>query len=87
MDIANIKKLVEDEKQWLIDVRRDFHYHPEIGQQEFRTMNKICEYLNEMGITYKKEVFKTGVIAEIEGQNKDYTIALRADIDALPIED
>ena len=87
MDIANIKKLVEDKKQWLIDVRRDFHSHPELGQQEFRTMNKICEYLDEMGISYKKEVFKTGVIAEIEGENKDYTIALRADIDALPIED
>jgi amidohydrolase len=87
MDIANIKKLVEDEKQWLIDVRRDFHSHPELGQQEFRTMNKICEYLDEMGISYKKEIFKTGVIAEIEGENRDYTIALRADIDALPIED
>ncbi len=87
MDITNIKKLVEDEKQWLIDVRRDFHSHPELGQQEFRTMNKICEYLDEMGISYKKEIFKTGVIAEIEGENRDYTIALRADIDALPIED
>lgn len=87
MDITNIRKLVEDEKQWLIDVRRDFHSHPELGQQEYRTMNKICEYLDEMGITYKKEVFKTGVIAEIEGENKNYTIALRADIDALPIED
>lgn len=87
MDIANIKKLVEDEKQWLIDVRRDFHSHPELGQQEFRTMNKICEYLDEMGISYKKEIFKAGVIAEIEGENRDYTIALRADIDALPIED
>lgn len=87
MDITNIKKLVEDEKQWLIDVRRDFHSHPELGQQEFRTMNKICEYLDEMRISYKKEIFKTGVIAEIEGENRDYTIALRADIDALPIED
>lgn len=87
MDITNIKKLVEDEKQWLIDVRRDFHSHPELGQQEYRTMNKICEYLDEMGIAYRKEVFKTGVIAEIEGENKNYTIALRADIDALPIED
>lgn len=87
MDINNIKKLVEDEKQWLIDVRRDFHSHPELGQQEFRTMNKICEYLDKMGIYYKKGIFKTGIIAEIEGENSDYTIALRADIDALPIED
>lgn len=87
MDINNIKKLVEDEKQWLIDVRRDFHSHPELGQQEFRTMNKICEYLDEMGIYYKKGIFKTGIIAEIDGENSDYTIALRADIDALPIED
>ena len=57
MEQETIKRKVEEIAEWLIDVRRDFHSHPELGQQEFRTMNKICEYLDEMGITYKKEVF------------------------------
>lgn len=87
MEQEIIKRKVEEIAEWLISVRRDFHSHPELGQQEFRTMNKICEYLDEMGISYKKEVFKTGIIAEIKGENSDYTIALRADIDALPIQD
>lgn len=81
------KKKVEKEKEWLINVRRDLHKHPELGQEEFRTMEKICEYLQEMGISYKDKVFKTGVIAEIKGEDQGYTIALRADIDALPIID
>lgn len=87
MEIIDIKTLVENEKQWLVDVRRDLHKHPELGQQEFRTMNKICEYLDEMGVSYRKEVFKTGVIAEIKGENSEYTVGIRADIDALPIID
>lgn len=87
MDITKLKEMIEREKQWLIDVRRDLHRHPELGQKEFRTMEKICEYLEKMGISYKKGIFKTGVTAEIKGKNSDYTIALRADIDALPIID
>ena len=87
MDITKLKKMVEAEKQWLVDVRRDIHRHPELGQKEFRTMEKICGYLDEMKIPYKKGIFKTGVAAEIKGENSNYTIALRADIDALPIID
>ncbi len=87
MNIDTLKKEIEKEKEWLIDTRRDFHKHPELGQEEFRTMKKICEYLKEMGIPYKDKVFKTGVIAEIKGTDQNYTVALRADIDALPIVD
>ena len=87
MNINTMKENVEKEKEWLINVRRDFHKHPELGQEEFRTMEKICEYLQEMGISYRNKVFKTGVIAEIKGEDQGYTIALRADIDALPIID
>lgn len=87
MNINAIKEKVEKEKEWLINVRRDLHKHPELGQEEFRTMEKICEYLQKMGISYKDKVFKTGVIAEIKGEDQGYTIALRADIDALPIID
>ncbi len=82
-----IRKRVTEFEKWLIDVRRDFHSYPELGQKEYRTMEKICEYLDEMKIKYRSKVFKTGVIADIEGKDKGYTIAIRADIDALPIQD
>lgn len=87
MELEKIKRKAEEFNNWLIEVRRDFHSHPELGQEEYRTMQKICEYLDEMKIKYKSQVFKTGVIADIEGKDKNYTIAIRADIDALPIQD
>lgn len=86
MNIELLKKHSENLKNWLINVRRDFHKYPELGTQEFRTHDKICEYLDEMNISYRTS-FYTGVIAEIEGKNKNITIALRGDIDALPIQD
>lgn len=86
MNIEFLKKHSENIKNWLVNVRRDFHEHPELGTQEFRTHDKICEYLDEMSIPYRTS-FNTGVIAEIEGENKNITIALRGDIDALPIQD
>lgn len=87
MEIIKLKNEVEKYKKWLIEVRRDFHKHPELGQQEFRTMDKISNYLENMRIEYKNKIFNTGVIAEITGKDKNYTVALRADMDALPIVD
>lgn len=62
MELEKIKRKAEEFNNWLIEVRRDFHLHPELGQEEYRTMQKICEYLDEMKIKYKSQVFKTGVI-------------------------
>lgn len=87
MEQEKFVREVKSFDKWLIDVRRDLHSHPELGQQEYRTMGKICEYLDAMKISYKKGIFKTGVIADIMGKDKSYTIAIRADIDALPIQD
>ena len=49
MNIELLKKHSENIKKWLIAVRRDFHEYPELGTQEFRTHNRICEYLDEIG--------------------------------------
>ena len=87
MEEQLFKERVERFEDRLVEVRRDFHLHPELGKQEFRTMEKICEYLDEMKIPYRDKVFDTGVIAEIKGKDQSYTIALRADMDALPIQD
>jgi amidohydrolase len=69
---------------WLIEVRRDFHQYPEIGFEEFRTQEQIMRYLNEMGIPYTKSA-GTGIVGLIKGGRPGATVALRADIDALPI--
>ena len=77
--------MVNEINDELINIRRDFHMNPEIGGNEFRTMKKICEYLDSWGIEYIKGVAETGVVAIIRGKNDGKTIGVRADIDALPI--
>lgn len=83
-------RLVEDIKKiepWLVEVRRDFHRNPELSEKEFRTSEKIQSYLKEMGISFTPNIFNTGVIADIPGLDSSRTIAFRADMDALPIND
>ncbi|MBB2481389.1 amidohydrolase [Bacillus sp. APMAM] len=70
---------------WLVEVRRDFHAYPEFGMEEFRTKDKICEYLDEMDIPYQAGIANTGVVGLIQGEQDGKTVALRADMDALPI--
>lgn len=72
-------------KSWLVDVRRDFHRHPELGMEEFRTREQIERYLDKMGIPYETGIANTGVVGLIKGGKKGKTVALRADMDALPI--
>jgi len=72
-------------KEDLIILRRDFHSNPELGFEEYETSKKIKSFLKNEGIEYK-EVAGTGICAIIRG-NGDKTIGLRADIDALPLED
>ena len=84
MTREKVLELAKEISPWLIEVRRDFHMYPELGMEEFRTQEKICEYLDEFKISYKK-IVKTGVIGEIIPKNTKKIIALRADIDALPI--
>lgn len=81
------KKIVEQIYPWLKNVRRDFHMYPELGMEEIRTSKKIKEYLEEMNIKYQDKIANTGIVALIEGEDKNYTVAFRADMDALPIID
>ena len=81
MDIKNLCLDIED---WIINVRRDLHKTPELGLKEFQTREKIKKYLDEIGVYYVEYKNTTAIVAEI---NKGFekTVALRADIDALPI--
>jgi amidohydrolase len=67
----------------LIEWRRDFHMHPEIGFELHRTSKIVADELEKMGYRVKRGVGKTGVVAEIGEGGK--MIAIRADMDALPI--
>jgi len=73
--------------QWLVDVRRQFHKYPEIMFKEFRTTQQIKDLLTELKIEHYGYEDMTGVVALIRGGKPGKTIALRADIDALPIEE
>jgi len=70
----------------LISIRRQIHSNPEIGYQEFETAETICKELDNLGIPYKKGIAKTGVIATLK-KGDGPCIVLRADIDALPIQE
>lgn len=82
----NLKKRTDEIYDELVSIRRDFHMHPELGQHEIRTQAKICEYLACWGIEYEK-IADTGVVGIIRGKQKGKTVAVRGDIDALPINE
>ena len=69
----------------LIKWRRDFHMYPELGFKEFRTSKRVLEELNRLNIENTSGIGGTGVVGLIRGRQKGKTIALRADMDALPI--
>lgn len=71
----------------LIAWRRDFHQHPELGFQEFRTSRIVADYLQSLGLEVQAGVAGTGVIGLIEGTEDGPTVLLRFDMDALPIQE
>ena len=89
MDLkGKIKELAADSLQEVTAVRRHLHAHPELSYEEVETSAYVCARLDEMGIPYKAGWVKTGIVAHIEGKNPESkTIALRADLDALPIKE
>jgi len=83
----NIKKQITSLKDELIEVRRDFHKHPELGFEEHRTSEIVANYLEKCGLNVKRGIAKTGVVALLEKNVQDSTLLLRADMDALPIQE
>ena len=83
---VDIKELAREYRDYVISLRRHFHQYPELSLEEFETSKKIKEELEKMGIEYVS-AGETGVIADIKGSKPGKTIALRADMDALPVEE
>ncbi|MED1003746.1 M20 peptidase aminoacylase family protein [Bacillus mobilis] len=80
---ANLEQLTEA----LISIRRNLHEHPELSYEEFETTKAIKNWLEAKNITIINSSLETGVIAEISGKHSGPIIAIRADIDALPIQE
>ena len=80
------KELAAKYKQYVIDMRREFHMNPEPSWHEVRTSQRIREELDKMGVSYF-EAGDLGVVATIKGTSEGKTIALRADIDALQVQE
>jgi amidohydrolase len=71
----------------VIDLRRDLHRHPELGFEEIRTSARVARFLSDMGLQPQVGIAKTGLCALIEGAGDGPTLMLRADMDALPIQE
>jgi len=69
----------------VIDWRHDIHEHPELGNNEIRTAALIAKHLQSLGIEVKTGVAKTGVVGILKGDKPGPVVALRADMDALPV--
>ncbi|HSB03829.1 MAG TPA: amidohydrolase, partial [Thermodesulfobacteriota bacterium] len=83
----NILERASGLKQTIIELRRELHQHPELALQEFNTSKKLERILKEIGIETRMLVNGTGVVGQLRGSKPGKTIALRADIDALPIQE
>ncbi len=74
-----------DMESKVIEWRRDFHQNPELSNREFKTAEKIAAHLKSLGIEVQTGVAHTGVVGILKGNNPGKVIALRADMDALPV--
>ena len=81
----DIQAIAKEYKEYLIEMRRWFHAHPELGEKEFETSAKIKEELTKYGIEWRNCGLQTGVLATVVGAKPGKTIMLRADMDALPV--
>ncbi|OCN03058.1 peptidase M20 [Clostridium sp. W14A] len=87
MEVDFLKQAAQEMKPWLSRTRRDFHMHPELGNKEFRTSRIIQDSLSEFGIDFQTYEDSTAVVGLICGAHEGKTVAIRADMDALPIQE
>jgi len=80
-----LEKDINSVEPKVIEWRRDFHQHPELSNREFKTAEKIAEHLKSLGIDVQTGIAKTGVVGLLKGNFPGKVVALRADIDALPV--
>ncbi|WP_431802547.1 M20 metallopeptidase family protein [Halobacillus andaensis] len=82
-----IKEFITSIESEIVEIRRTLHTHPELSNEEHKTSSLVKEKLTEYGIKWQGGFAKTGILGIIEGENPGGTVALRADMDALPIQE
>ncbi len=85
VDQAELERQARNSEKKLIEWRRDIHQHPELGNREVRTAKLVAEHLRSLGLEVKTGIAHTGVVAVLKGGKPGPVIALRADMDALPV--
>jgi len=82
-----IRPAIQGLQSQLVTWRRQLHQHPELGFQEYQTAALVTQLLNQWGIAHQTGVAKTGIVATIPGERSGPVLAIRADMDALPIQE
>lgn len=82
---APVQTSIRQVEEKLISWRRDIHQHPELGNREFRTAELVAAHLRALGLEVRTGVAHTGVVGVLKGGRSGPSIALRADMDALPV--
>ncbi len=80
-----VDKYAKEIESTIIELRRNFHQYPELSNREFETSKKIADIMTKMGFAVETGVAKTGVVALWDTGREGPTVALRADIDGLPV--
>jgi amidohydrolase len=86
MNTGAIIQKINEIEAWVIETRREFHRYPELGMEEFRASQTISQLLDESRIPHY-QIANTGIVGIIRGAKPGKTVALRADMDALPIQE
>lgn len=87
MPVDKLKALCRQYHPRVVELRHHFHRHPELGHQEFGTAKIVADELRKLGIEVTEKVDATGVVGILRGTHPGKTLMLRADMDALPIQE
>ena len=83
--VARVDQRASTLEEKVIDWRHDIHQHPELSNREFKTAGKVAQHLQALGLEVQTEVAHTGVVGLLKGGLPGPVVALRADMDALPV--
>ena len=83
----SVKDQIAEMKDWLVEIRRTIHTNPELGFEEVETSRLVAGWLEKFGLQVQRGLAKTGVVGLLQGEKGGKTVAIRADMDALPLEE
>ena len=87
VDVREVRRIIAGVLPKIRTLRRDLHRHPETAYEEVRTARLVSQHLKKLKIPHRTKVGRTGVVALIKGRRRGKCIALRADMDALALQE